>query len=196
MRRSRVGEPSQPQAEREWGSSPPSASGASPQALRSFEIAAVPATASPWDAPNTSAPAPPFDSLNATGPRQRPPSASRRRPESARGSTSGLAPGLGTAGLPRGDASSEAPRRRALLVNGLVPAASEEAAVGGAPRTGYKQLLRRHGSRFPVASARTEMVVAKAMLVNQCGALHGFQAAAPQLCHWPSFLASAVLAAG
>lgn len=110
----------------------------------------MPAAASPLDALSTSAPAPPFDRFNATGPRQRPPSASRRRPESARGSTSGLALGLGTAGLPRKQAASEAPRPRALLVNGLAPAASEEAAAGGAPRTGYKQLLRRHGSRLPV----------------------------------------------
>ena len=136
----------------------PSASGPSPQVLRSTG-AAVPATDSPLDAPSTSTPALPFDSLNAIGPRQRPPSASRRRPESARGSSVGISLGLGAAGLPRGDAAREAPRLRALLVNGLAPAPSEEPAAGGAPRTGYKQLLRRHGSHLPVASARTELVV-------------------------------------
>ena len=158
MRRSQVRAPSQPQAEREWGSRLPSASGPSPQVPRSTN-AVVPATDSPLDAPGTSTPALPFDSLNAIGPRQRPPSASRRRPESARGSSVGGLLGLGAAGLPRGEAASEAPRPRALLVNGLAPAASEEAAAGSAPRTGYKQLLRRRGSHLPVASAQSELVV-------------------------------------
>ena len=114
---------------------------------------------------STSAPALPYDSFDFAGPRQRPQSASRRRPESARGLTTGLALGLGAAGLPYGNAGSglgrvgEAPRPRALLVNGLAPATGGDAANGAAPRTGYKQLLRRHEVIAMLATDRRERLL-------------------------------------
>ena len=148
MRRSRAGAPSRAQAEPGWGSRPPSTSGPYPHALDSSAVAAVPAASSPLDAPSTPMPALPYDSHSATGFRQRPPSASRRRPESARGPSTALAMGLGSAGLPRGEAAGGALRPRALLVNGLAPAAGGDAATGATPRMGYKQLLRRHEMRL------------------------------------------------
>ncbi|KAK9839205.1 hypothetical protein WJX81_001213 [Elliptochloris bilobata] len=101
---------------------------------------------------------PPFSDLPPS--RQRPQSAGRRRPESARGSGTGYQSGLaGAATLGGGEECGDAPRPRALLVNGLASAVGGDPAAIPAPRTGYKQLLRRLGATYT-----SEVVAAMAPL--------------------------------
>lgn len=76
--------------------------------------------------------------------RQRPQSARRRRPESARGSVALTQAALDADLLDGGHALDGDERLRALLINGLASAGGAgDPKASAAPRAGFKQLLRR-----------------------------------------------------